>query len=477
MRSATHSDWKTEPLPSKHTVIALDRHFSPEEMTVIRRGVIPEAMEDKWFIYENEAKLYFHRSWTGYCVYVVSLEADTDGVKIVKALVNRDPEQYEETNDEADKATISFLIDVVLLHRSLEFPGSESSEGNRAIMQLSQVGRAGLGEHPKDQGDQSRGMMQGVDMKINTPQRPIQAAKALFIKLEKGGSWERECIQRGTLRLGYYELPHNLCLSSDWGTVKAAFPSESDQGSITRHINQVQQFYEEPDTTLWITFHSDRLWWCFSSSTISYLPDRSKVRYVIDQWRDTDINGNLLIKSHLSEKLLAVQSFQGTICSIKERDYLLHKINGTSEPHVNEAQAALDKLIDSLIPIVKNLHPKDLETLTDLIFRQAGWQRTGVAGEVEKDIDLDLISPIDQERIAVQVKSKASFTTYQDYQQKFSDMRGFSRFYFVTHSPHSSLSEVSSQTNDGAFIFWGAEQLAQQVARNGLIGWLIDRAS
>jgi len=67
----------------------------------------------------------------------------------VKALVNRDPEQYEETNDEADKATISFLIDVVLMHRSLEFPGSETSEGNRAIMQLSQVGRAGLGEHPR----------------------------------------------------------------------------------------------------------------------------------------------------------------------------------------------------------------------------------------------------------------------------------------------------------------------------------------
>jgi hypothetical protein len=112
-----------------------------------------------------------------------------------------------------------------------------------------------------------------------------------------------------------------------------------------------------------------------------------------------------------------------------------------------------------------------------LIFRQAGWQRTGVAGEVEKDIDLDLLSPITQERIAIQVKSKASARVYRAYQEKFSDMSGFTRFYFVTHSPDSSLTAISSEANDGTFVFWGAEQLAQQAARNGLIGWLIDRAS
>jgi len=100
-----------------------------------------------------------------------------------------------------------------------------------------------------------------------------------------------------------------------------------------------------------------------------------------------------------------------------------------------------------------------------------------VAGEVEKDIDLDLLSPITQERIAIQVKSKASATVYRSYQDKFSDMRGFSRFYFVTHSPDPSLKAISSEPNDGTFVFWGAEELAQQATRNGLIGWLIDRAS
>lgn len=305
----------------------------------------------------------------------------------------------------------------------------------------------------------------------------IKARKALFIKLGEEGRWESNCIKEATLRLGYNHVPHEFCVSSNWLNARESYPPDSDQGSVTRHLNQVQQFYEEPETTLWITFHSDRLWWCFSKPSVIQLSDKSKIRYANDRWRDIDINGVPLIKGRLSGKLLAVQSFQGTICSVRELEYLLHKINGTSEPHVAKAEHALNSLVIALIPIIKNLHPKDLETLTDLIFRQAGWQRTGVAGEVEKDIDFDLLSPITEERIAIQVKSKASASVYRSYRDKFSDMSGFSRFYFVTHSPDPSLITIATEGNDGNFVFWGPQQLAQQAARNGLAGWLIDRAS
>jgi hypothetical protein len=307
--------------------------------------------------------------------------------------------------------------------------------------------------------------------------RRVDAERAFFIKLGERGDWERRCIEDGTIRLGYLSLPHEACASGDWDRVREAFPADADPGSVTRHLNQVRLFYEEPETTLWITFHADRLWWCFSNQVVSQLDDKSKIRSVIGQWNDTDINGDPLIKGRLSGKLLAVQSFQGTICSIKERQYLLHKINGTSEPHVAEAQAAVERLVSALVPIIKNLHPKDLETLTDLIFRQAGWQRTGVAGEVEKDIDLDLLSPITQERVAVQVKSIATAAIYRAYEAKFADMSGFSRFYFVTHSPDPGLAAISLEERGDTFVLWDAVQLAQQATRNGLVGWLIDRAS
>ncbi len=116
---------------------------------MIRRGVIPAQMEDKWFIYWDDGELFFHRSWTGCCVYVVKFQTDNDGYKAVEARVNRDPLQYGETNDGKDKAMILFLIDVVLLHRAHDFPGSGSSE-SRALMQWSQIGRAMLGEYPED---------------------------------------------------------------------------------------------------------------------------------------------------------------------------------------------------------------------------------------------------------------------------------------------------------------------------------------
>ena len=58
--------------------MTLDRVFSPQDMDRIRRGVVPEAMEDKWFIYWKEGMLFFQRSWTGFCIYVVHFAADGD---------------------------------------------------------------------------------------------------------------------------------------------------------------------------------------------------------------------------------------------------------------------------------------------------------------------------------------------------------------------------------------------------------------
>jgi len=39
----------------------------------------------------------------------------------------------------------------------------------------------------------------------------IDASNALYIKLGESGMWEADCIRDGTLRLGYDDLPHELC--------------------------------------------------------------------------------------------------------------------------------------------------------------------------------------------------------------------------------------------------------------------------
>ena len=87
---ATPDAWKTEDLPARRTSVPLDRAFSREEMERIRHGVVPEEMEDKWFIYWRDDALFFHRSWTGYCVYVVRFVPDGEIWRMTRADVNRD---------------------------------------------------------------------------------------------------------------------------------------------------------------------------------------------------------------------------------------------------------------------------------------------------------------------------------------------------------------------------------------------------
>jgi hypothetical protein len=148
---AKPTDWKTEPLPSKRSTIRLGRTFSLKEMEHIGRGLVPEQMEDKWFIYWQEDTLYFHRSWTGVCIYTVQFTVEGDKYRMIEADVNRDPEQYQETSEEIDAAMISYLIDILLLDQESVFPGSEQSPDAQVLMKWSQIGRAMLGQHPEDE--------------------------------------------------------------------------------------------------------------------------------------------------------------------------------------------------------------------------------------------------------------------------------------------------------------------------------------
>lgn len=156
-KSATKADWRIKKLPSKRTSIALDRRFAPHEIQHIKAGLIPEEMEDKWFIYWQDDTLFFHRSWTGFCVYMVHFVKDGDCYRMRKAELNRNPKQYAETSDAKDASLISYLIDVLLLHKDAEFPSDLSDSEGAAVAEWSQVGRAMLGQHPANNQDTEPG--------------------------------------------------------------------------------------------------------------------------------------------------------------------------------------------------------------------------------------------------------------------------------------------------------------------------------
>lgn len=119
MKPAQKTDLPTLlTMPAQRARLTLNRTFTKDQAALLKLGFVPFEMEDKWFIYFENATLHFHRSWTGACIFQVACDEEAAGtLRIRRALVNRDPEQYSETRNERDVETISQLIDVFLLRR------------------------------------------------------------------------------------------------------------------------------------------------------------------------------------------------------------------------------------------------------------------------------------------------------------------------------------------------------------------------
>ena len=119
---ARYDSWKTMEMPETVALLPFKKTYTSDEFNLISRGLIPEEMEDKWFIFMQDDILYFHRSWEGECIYKVILEQNSNEYTVKEALVNRDLEQYKSGSDRDEIALLSWLIDVFLLHKRVPFP-------------------------------------------------------------------------------------------------------------------------------------------------------------------------------------------------------------------------------------------------------------------------------------------------------------------------------------------------------------------
>ena len=125
MRSerATRQAWSNlQPLPAQRSQLSLQRAFTEQEYERICLGIIPERMEDKWFMFTEEDTLYVHRSWTGYCIYQLTLIKEGSNYVTGEALANRDESQYSAGNDDYDEKLLMFLIDHLVLRKNYPMP-------------------------------------------------------------------------------------------------------------------------------------------------------------------------------------------------------------------------------------------------------------------------------------------------------------------------------------------------------------------
>lgn len=308
--------------------------------------------------------------------------------------------------------------------------------------------------------------------------KTINPEKIRYIKLGHGGAWEKGCIEKdGTIRLGYKSPYHKEALTGDWDKIRKFWLNErkGNEGSATRDINQIRDFYESSENDLWITFYKRRLYWCFAYKEVKELNDGTRIRKTINGWSCKDIHGEELRIENIDGRISKVQGFRGTICGVDLKNYLVSKISGKVQKEVKEAKKNISKLKESIKTLMHGLWWKDFELLTDLIFSQAGWQRVSILGKTEKAIDLDVFSPVTGRRAFIQVKSQASVQTLLDSIIQYKEMEYFDEMYFVVHTADKEVTSYKPPSNTIHIL--ALDRLADLVINSGLVNWLITKRS
>ncbi len=109
-KRATRADWQISPMPEQKIELKVERQVSNDEMQQLKMGFIPDDMNQRWFVYYEDNRLYFHRSWTGYCIYIIEFEPKGEEFSISRLLVNRDKTQYSNERNEIDEEIILDLL-------------------------------------------------------------------------------------------------------------------------------------------------------------------------------------------------------------------------------------------------------------------------------------------------------------------------------------------------------------------------------
>lgn len=111
------TDWKTIDMPDQTAHFIFEKKLVAEDIEILKLGHLPQEMEDKWFVYYENDKLYFHRSWTGFCIYIVTILPNQDTLDVI---VNRNQEQYKETDVKRDELNLTILINNLIKKNSDE---------------------------------------------------------------------------------------------------------------------------------------------------------------------------------------------------------------------------------------------------------------------------------------------------------------------------------------------------------------------
>lgn len=107
---AMESSWTTDPMPDTAEKVPYIMHLSFGQMEILRRGHIPQAQEDHWFMYTDGSHIRYFRSWTGMCAFEAHFQKTQSGYAIDRLVMNQALSQWGVNGSEAGCALFRYLI-------------------------------------------------------------------------------------------------------------------------------------------------------------------------------------------------------------------------------------------------------------------------------------------------------------------------------------------------------------------------------
>lgn len=108
---AKSTSWKTEPMPPTDiSRIEVNISVSDEDMLIIRKGHIPEAMEDHWFMYCDDEYIRYFRSWSGMCAFEAHFHKVEDHYVIDEICINQALVEFGVNGDKSGVALFLHLL-------------------------------------------------------------------------------------------------------------------------------------------------------------------------------------------------------------------------------------------------------------------------------------------------------------------------------------------------------------------------------
>lgn len=108
---------RLRPLSAPQPMARLPRRiWSDEDWQQIQRGYLPREMNEKWIVFAEEEVVLLHRSWTGHGLFAATFApVDGGGRRIAGAVVERDTERYEGTDDAYDCILLELVLAAIVL--------------------------------------------------------------------------------------------------------------------------------------------------------------------------------------------------------------------------------------------------------------------------------------------------------------------------------------------------------------------------